>query len=52
VATTVAQQTFQEALVTPLGPGTKTTSKTQLSSKKNPSQSLAKTTPNKPRTDK
>jgi hypothetical protein len=33
---------FQEALVTPLGPGTKTTTKTQLARKKNPTQSLGK----------
>jgi hypothetical protein len=42
VATAAAQQTFQEASVTPLGPGTKTTPKTQPARKKNPSQSLAK----------
>jgi hypothetical protein len=42
VATTVAQQTFQVASVTPLGPGTKTTSKTQPARKENPSQNLAK----------
>jgi hypothetical protein len=29
LATAAAQQTFQEASVTPLGPGTKTTPKTQ-----------------------
>jgi hypothetical protein len=33
---------FQEATVTSLGPGTKTTSKAQPARKKNPSQSLAK----------
>jgi hypothetical protein len=38
VATAAARQTFQEALVTRLGPGTKTTSKTQPARKKNPSQ--------------
>jgi hypothetical protein len=42
VATAVAQQTFQEASETSLGPGTKTTSKTQPTRKENPSQSLAK----------
>jgi hypothetical protein len=42
VATAVAQQTFQEATVTSLGLGTKTTSKTQPARKENPSQSLAK----------
>jgi hypothetical protein len=33
---------FLEASVTPLGSGTKTTSKTQPARKKNPSKSLAK----------
>jgi hypothetical protein len=42
VATAATQQTFQEASVTPLGPGTKTTPKTQPAMKRNPSQSLAK----------
>jgi hypothetical protein len=35
-------KTFQEALVTPLGPGTKTTSKTQTEGEEKPSQNLAK----------
>jgi hypothetical protein len=42
LATAAAQQTFQEASVTPLGPGTKTTPKTQPARKKKTSQSLAK----------
>jgi hypothetical protein len=42
LATAAAQQTFQEASVTPLGPGTKTTPKTQPARKKNTSQSLVK----------
>jgi hypothetical protein len=42
VATAAAQKTFQEALVTSLGPRTKTTSETQTAQKENPSQSLAK----------
>jgi hypothetical protein len=42
VATVAAQKTFQEASVTSLGPGTKTTSKTQTAREGNPIQSLAK----------
>jgi hypothetical protein len=35
-------KTFQEASMTTLGPGTKTTSKTQTKGKEKPQQSLAK----------
>jgi hypothetical protein len=33
---------FQEASVTSIGPGTKTTSKTQIAEEENPTQNLAK----------
>jgi hypothetical protein len=42
VAAAAAQQMFQRALVTSLGPGTKTPPKTQPAKKKNPSQTQAK----------
>jgi hypothetical protein len=42
---------FQEALVTPLGPTTKTTTKTQPARKDKPLTKPSKPTPNKPRTD-
>jgi hypothetical protein len=42
VATAAAQQMFQRALVTSLGPGTKTPPKTQPAWKKNPTQSQPK----------
>jgi hypothetical protein len=50
VATAAAQQVFQRASVTYLGPG-KNTPKAQPAWKKNPTQSLAKQLQNRPKTD-
>jgi hypothetical protein len=50
VATTAAQQVFQRASVTSLGPGTKTPQNTTCTEGK-PYTKPSKTTPNRPRTD-
>jgi hypothetical protein len=42
VATAAAQKTFLEVSVTPLGPGTKTTSEAQPAMEENPTQNLAR----------
>jgi hypothetical protein len=42
MATVAAQKTFQEASVTPQGPGTKTTPEAQPAREENPTQNLAR----------